>query len=268
MKRDYRTIPFRRMVTFGESHTLGISATKREYGWAERLRELIDRFQETLVTLVNRGIGADIVSKACPVYRLYAGKRPIAIEHYRKHVIEENPDLVVISYGYNDMRAGTPLDAFCSDMYQIVGHIRRETESTVVLLDLYFIPGKGYTQRAAAAEKPSWDRGTPESHVAYNAAIKHLAEEHDALFVPVFDAMAGAEWLFCSPSGVGDTHANDLGHQIVANRVFEVLAVTCSALARKALSDREKVGKSPWRHEPVSANDSRSRQVLLKAEGR
>ena len=78
--------------------------------------------------------------------------------------------------------------------------------------------------------------------------------------------MGEAEWLICSPSGVGDTHANDLGHQIVANRVFEVLAVTCSALARKALSDREKVGKSPWRHEPVSANDSRSRQVLLKAD--
>jgi lysophospholipase L1-like esterase len=267
MKRDYQPTPFRRMVVFGESHTVGIAATKLEFGWPARLKELIDRFQEVPVDLVNRGIGADVVSKACPIYREYAGRRPIAIERYRKHVIEESPDLVVISFGYNDMRAGTPLKAFVPDMDRIVGDIRSETESVVVLLDLYFIPGLGYEDMTGGTiDGSAWNRGSKEAHDAYNAAIVDLAAKHDTVLAPVYDSMGAAEWLFCAPSGEGDIHANDLGHQVVANCVFEALATHCSALARKSLADRERIGKSPWRHEPGSATDPLSPETRLKAD--
>ena len=90
MKRDYRSIPFKKMITLGESHTSGISATRREWGWAPLLKDLIDQFQKEPVALKNHGIGGDILSKDCPVYKdSYQGKRPIAIERYQKHVIEE-----------------------------------------------------------------------------------------------------------------------------------------------------------------------------------
>jgi len=267
MKHDRHQNPFRRMVTFGESHTVGIAATKRAYGWPVRLKALIDRFQEAPVTLVNRGIGADIVSKACPIYPEYAGRRPIAIERYRKHVIEEAPDLVVISFGYNDMRAGTPLEAFVPDMDRIVSDIRNETESVVVLLDLYFIPGLGYEDMTGGTiDGSAWNRESREAHVAYNSAIGDLAARHDIILAPVYNAMGDAEWLFCAPSGKGDIHAIDLGHQVSANCVFEALATNCGALARKPLADRERIGKSPWRKEPGSPTEPLSPEARLKAD--
>jgi len=46
----------------------------------------------------------------------------------------------------------------------------------------------------------------------------------------------------------GDIHVHDLGHRIIANRIFEVLAANCSCIAQKALEDRRRAGKSPWRY--------------------
>ena len=48
-------------------------------------------------------------------------------------------------------------------------------------------------------------------------------------------------------------HANDLGHRIVAHRVFEVLAQSCSALAKQT---KEAEKTSPrWRDESVLKAD-------------
>ena len=34
------------------------------------------------------------------------------MERYQKHVLDHHPDLVLISYGLNDARGGTPLAQF------------------------------------------------------------------------------------------------------------------------------------------------------------
>jgi lysophospholipase L1-like esterase len=238
------------MVTLGESHTAGASATRRDRCWANLLKALIDGSQHSPVTLVNRGLGADIVSKKCPAYKpKYEGQRPIGMERYRKHVIEEDPDLVIISYGYNDMRGGTPLDAFLQDMQTVVDDIKKETRSVMVLLDTYYIPKGGFAGHGGSPEPgESWDHASPEGQALFNQAIAELARKGDTLFASIFDAMGCAEWAISDPSGKGDIHANDLGHRLVANRVFEVLATNCSCLSTLALEQRSRVGKSPWRH--------------------
>ena len=253
MKTDWWSNPFKRMVTFGESHTVGISATKREYGWASVLKELIDLFQHEPVRLINRGLGADIISRQCPLFQEYKGKRPIGIERYRKHVIEENPDLVIISYGYNDMRAGTPEKAFRADMQTVITDIKNETQSLVVLMDTYFIPGKGYSNGTGGTIAGSnWDRGSKEMQGLYNQTIRDLAGANDLLFASVYEVQEEATWTFCTPSGEGDIHANDLGHRLIAHRVFEVIAANCSCVSIKAQEERERIGKSPWRRGPDS----------------
>lgn len=252
MKRDYCAQPFRKLVTFGESHTSGISATRREWGWAPLLKSLIDQFQESPVTLLNQGIGGDILSKDCPVYQdSYQGNRPIAIERYKKHVIEEAPDLVVMSFGYNDMRAGTPVEAFERDLLMILKDIQQQTESVIVLLDTYFIPEAGWSDRTGGTESgDNWDKGVSQTQVLFNKALQDTAHTLDILYAEVSKAQGGAEWMICNPDGRGDLHANDLGHRVIANKIFEVLASNCSGLSLKALNDREKAGKSPWRYEP------------------
>ena len=48
-------------------------------------------------------------------------------------------------------------------------------------------------------------------------------------------------------------HQNDLGHRIVANRVFEVLAQNCSCLGKRT---RQAEQTSPrWRDESVLKSD-------------
>ena len=246
---DRRGTALKKMVVFGESHTVGISATTRDLGWAEVLKELIDTFQDNPVTLVNRGLGADILSKACPLYPDYEGKRPIGIERYRKHVIEEKPDLVIISFGYNDVRAGTPLAAFRKDLEKMIKDIQHETDSFIVLMNTYAIPDQGYTNRTGGTiSGTSWDKANRESQTLYNLMLNDVAEEYGLLFADVHGAQVRAPWTICSPDGTGDIHANDLGHRLIAHRLFELLATRCSFLSLKTQKMRRKVGKSPWRH--------------------
>lgn len=60
--------------------------------------------------MVNAGIGANLISEASPKYAV-SGK-PAADVRLDKHVLAHKPDLVVISYGLNDARGGTPLPFF------------------------------------------------------------------------------------------------------------------------------------------------------------
>ena len=253
MKQDAWSTPFQKMVTFGESHTVGIAATQQAFGWPCVLKFLIDQFQWTPVTLINRGLGADVISKHAPIYATYKNKRPIGIERYRKHVIEEIPDLILISYGYNDMRNGTPLDAFRNDMQTILTDLRQETRSLIVLLNTYFIPGKGFrNQTGGTLTGEAWSQGTKELQQHYNQTLQALAEQNNCLLADIYETQNNADWTFCSPSGEDDIHANDLGHCLIAHKIFEVLATRCSCLSIKALEERERTGKSPWRNGPDS----------------
>ena len=241
------------MVTFGESHTVGVAATQQDKGWPYVLKGLIDQFQDMPVTLVNRGIGADVISTQSPICASYQNRRPIGIERYRKHVIDLQPDLILISYGYNDLRSGTPLPAFQDDLQSILTDMQQETNSLILLLNTYFIPGKGFrNQTGGTITGEVWNLGTLEIQHSYNQTIKELAQKNDCLFADVYETQKNANWTFCSPSGEGDIHANDLGHQLIANKVFEVLATQCSCLSIKPLREREKTGKSPWRNGPKS----------------
>ncbi|MBL9215599.1 MAG: SGNH/GDSL hydrolase family protein [Opitutaceae bacterium] len=266
MKRDRWSRPFKKMVTLGESHTAGISATRRELGWAPVLKGLIDQFQEKPVTLVNQGIGADILSPASPMYAYYRGWRPIGLERYGRHVIAEKPDLVIVSYGYNDLRSGTPVAAFERDLHRMLADLRRRVRGVIVLLDTYFITADGYRDRVGGTEAgKAWNRGSPRIQARFNRVLRRAAAKFDLLFAEVSQAQGGAEWLICSPDGRGDAHCNDLGHRLIAQKIFEVLASNCRGLSLKAQADRQRVGKSPWRHEPYRpGSDSSWEEKLIR----
>jgi len=90
---------------------------------------------------------------------------------------------------------------------------------------------------------PYSDKGSVEIFRQYNVAIEQIAEDCDCLFVNLLESYREADWLI-HHDGV---HANDVGHRIVANKVFEVLASNCSGLLleTKVLEDQI----PPWRDE-------------------
>jgi lysophospholipase L1-like esterase len=251
---DLREVEARKMVVFGESHAVGASASGPEMGWAGVLKDLIDTFQDEPVELINHSIGADIFSAASPLYEEYEGKRPIGMERYRKHVIEEQPDIVLFSFGYNDMRSGTPLDRFRKDFEKFLKDVESETDALIVIMNTYAVPPDGYlNETGGSLSGKAWDKGTREIHTLYNLMFNDVAADHGLIFADIHSTQVRAPWTFCGPDGKDDIHANDLGHRLIGNRLFEILATRCSFLSVKPQKTRKKQGKSPWRYGEDSA---------------
>ena len=61
-KRDYRSKPFRMAVAFGDSITVGWTATSRELCWVNRLADSVNESQLVPMNMVNSGSGGDVVS--------------------------------------------------------------------------------------------------------------------------------------------------------------------------------------------------------------
>lgn len=233
--RDRCAKPFRIAVALGESTTAGGTATSPDLTWVSRLAGLINESQLEPVKMINSGIGANVVSRRSSEYE--ESGRPSAMERYPKHVIAHRPDLVLISYGLNDARAGTPLAQFLEDVQHIVLDIKEQTGALIVIVNAYFMTGFD--------RYIPFNKGNVATFMGYNCGLKRLAEECDALYADVFAAEGMATWMI-DPDGV---HANNLGHRIIANRIFEVLAQNCSCLSQKAFELRKTF--QPWRDESV-----------------
>jgi lysophospholipase L1-like esterase len=211
---------FRVMVVIGESTVAGRKASEKRFQWPIVVANQISEFQEKAVKLYNKGIGSNVIS---PKSRGYddSGK-PSAIERVEEDVIKLNPDLVIIAYGLNDMRCNTPIEQFNNDYQKIISKIRKETNALIVILSVY------HMTKYCACE-PFWNKGSIEKTQIFNLAIKQLAEKNGCIFADIYDAEGGANWLI-DPDGI---HANDLGHRLIGNRVFEAIANNCRCLAQK-----------------------------------
>ncbi len=196
---------------------------------------MISDLQESPVRVFNAGIGANVISSRSPCY---AGSgKPAADERLDRHVIAERPDLLVISYGLNDSRGGTPLQSFCDEMRSLVRRVRVSLDPVIVLPGPYFMTDYGIGTAAG------FGKGSPERLQEFNAGIAGVASDQDCLYVDLLDACRGASWMV----HFDGVHANDLGHRVIANRIFEVLSQNCSALAARTKKAEQ---TSPrWRDE-------------------
>lgn len=241
MKRDWWDSEFRVLFTMGESTTAGGWSSCRERSWPYQLARTINEYQRVPVQLVNVGIGANVVSTKSSAYP-FSGK-PAASERLEKHVLEHHangvhlvPDLLIISYGINDARGGTPIDLFCTELEDLVRRVRERIQPLIMLLGPYLI--NDYRLGG-----PEWSHASAEVFEQYNEATRALAASLDCLFTDVLSAYNNATWLV-HRDGV---HANDVGHRVVANKVFETLASNCSGLARETRHLEEHI--VPWRDE-------------------
>ena len=236
---DRHPDPIRVLVTLGESTTAGGWSSVRERCWASVLAALISDFQDRPVTLVNAGIGANVISDRVPVYP-YSGK-PAASERIGKHVIDHDPDLLVISYGLNDARGGTPVELFRAELLALIRAIRAGCDPLIVLLGPYFM--------TAFTEHAHFGHASIEVFECFNLATEQVARQADCLFCDVLHAYGGSPWMV-HYDGV---HANDLGHRLVAHRIFETLAQRCSGLA--ARTKRLEREAERWRDESTLKAD-------------
>lgn len=224
--KNFRSEPFKRLVILGESTVEGGGwLSRREDRFADVLVRSIDECQNEPVEYFNKGIGANSISPRSPGYE--ASAKPSALERYRTDVIELRPDLFILCYGLNDMRAAMPIPDFREDMATIIRDVQKACSPTIVLTTVYYMTGwKSY---------PPFDRGSVELTLQYNEAIRGLAEEFDCILADVWEAEGYADWLL-HYDGV---HANKVGNRVIANRIFEAIAQHASGLANADL-DRQK----------------------------
>jgi lysophospholipase L1-like esterase len=241
MKRDWWNKEFKSLLTLGASTTAGGWSSCRDRCWASLLPGMINELQRHPVQLTNMGVGANVISTKSRGYA-YSGK-PAASERLDKHVLENTangapivPDLLIIAYGLNDARGGTPVYLFSDEMKNIIRRVRKRIQPLIVLLGPYYmsdftIGGK------------EWSHADLETFHRYNDATSRVAETCDCLFVDLLESYHSADWLVHHDG----CHANDLGHRLVANKIFEVLASNCSGLALETRHLEKSI--LPWRDE-------------------
>jgi len=225
MRPDLYARPFRTLVALGESTVAGAGASTEERRWVNVVARLIGEFQGAPVTLHNRGIGANAISPRSPGYLTSA--KPSALERYQTDVIALRPDLFILAYGLNDMRAGMPPEDFREDMRRIIGDVQQACAPVTVLTRVYHM--------TAYDLYPPYNRGSAEATAVYNLVIGQLAEECGCILADIWAAQGQADWSV-HPDTV---HANDLGHALIGHRVFEAIATHCSGVAGAVTAELE-----------------------------
>jgi hypothetical protein len=136
-----------------------------------------------------------------------------------------------------------PPEDFREDMRRIIAEVMRACRCVTVLTTVYHMSAYDWY--------PPFDVGSPAATEVYNLVIKQLAREHGCVLADIWAAEGHADWVI-HPDTV---HANDLGHHLIANRVFEAIATGCSGAAAKVTADleeaREEVARTyEARHRP------------------
>lgn len=231
-RRDFRARSFRVAVAVGDAITAGGDATSPELCWVSRLTEAINESQLEPVTMYNNGIGANVISSRSPAHNPSRG--PSAMERYQKHIISYHPDLVLISYGLNDARGGAPLAQFLADERHIVLDVKKQTNAVIVIVNTYFMTAFDFMA--------PYNQANLATLMGFNSGLKQVADECDVLYADVFAAQGAAPWMVDPENGV---HPNNLGHRIVADAIFAVLAQNCSCLSQRAFELCKTM--KPWR---------------------
>jgi len=216
---DRRSEPVKRIVVFGESTAWGYSVSTKEKCWANRVARYIEEFQGEPVELINQGIGGNVITPECPAYLQSA--RPSALERVDGDVIALKPDLLFISYGLNDSRGGTTPAVFRKAYQQILDRIRAQIDPLIVILNMWYMKEELYSAEP-------WHHSDHDVTDVFNLVIKQIAEANDLILADVYSAEVGVDWIIDNDL----CHPNDLGHFVVANRVFQAIVRNCTFVAR------------------------------------
>lgn len=207
--------PIQCIVAIGDSVTYGMSASSPQKCWVSLVTSMLEEIQGEPITLHNQGICSNILSVNSPAYQLSA--RPSGIERLQRDVIDCHPDLVFFAYGLNDSRGGTSLDIFRRDYQKAIDDIRGQISPLIVTLDLYYMHESFYKGCEG------WNESDYEVTETFNAVIREIAEKNGLIFADVYSALKGVDWAVCEDH----CHPNDLGHRLIANRVFEAVMRNC-----------------------------------------
>ncbi len=188
IKAGFESGLYHTVVAFGDSIVKGYQQPE---GWPEILgRELTLRYPG--VSVANAGVSGDTAARG--------------LARLERDVLSLKPDLVLISFGLNDMKNQVPMDRFTTGLKSIVDRLE-ETGSDVVLLTTTRLQkGAGMVARFS-----------PDG---YNEGIRKVAEERGVLLIDVYREFKGLN----TPEYLMDVaHPNLMGYKKISEIVLEGL---------------------------------------------
>jgi len=189
----------------------------RDERYADILARLIETAQEEPLRYHNAGLGASVISPRSPGYD--SSVRPSAVERLDKEVIDREPDLLVIAYGLNDMRAGMTFEEFLKEMEDILRRIRERVNPLIVLVNVYHLSDYSCY--------PPFDRGSLEVTKEYNEGLARLAEDYGCAYADVWSAEGERDYVM----HVDTVHANKIGNLLIAHKIFEAVVHAAPGIA-------------------------------------
>lgn len=195
---------------FGDSITAGHEATSAANRYLNRLAVL-----KSCKVINNAGIDGTILQNTIQntVSTIGAASDNNGRDTYLTRLEAHESDYVVIYYGVNDMLlndAAITTANYEHDFIEILSDLiaRGYVGSNIYILNIGYL--SGYSLGGA------YTAGSPEKHVAYNAAILRVAKLFLCRFADIYSAMvAGGEGaLLADP-----VHPNDAGMELIANTV-------------------------------------------------
>jgi lysophospholipase L1-like esterase len=211
--------PFNSLVVFGESTVEGGGwLSGPEERWADILWKLLENAQEEPVFYYNAGIGASVISPISPGYE--ASVKPSAAERLQEEVISQNPDLIVIAYGLNDMRAGMSVSAFKTEIKEIIDRIQHSIQALIVIVNVYHMSAFEYY--------PPFDKGSVGKTKEFNQMLEKLAVEKNCVYADVWSAEGQQDSVIHQDT----VHANKIGNMLIAHKVFECIVHAAPGITR------------------------------------
>ena len=209
--------PFERLVVLGESTVEGGGWIQGpEERFSDILWKQLETAQEQTINYHNAGVGASVISPASPGYD--ASTKPSAAERLDDEVIAKNPDLLLIAYGLNDMRAGMPHADFRLELEKIINRIKERINPMIVIVNVYHMSAYHYY--------PPFDKGSLEKTQQYNAMLEAVAHENKFVYADIWAAEGQRDHLI-NPDTV---HANKVGNMIIANKIFEAIVLAAAGI--------------------------------------
>jgi len=225
-----RSEPVKRVVALGESTTWGYSVSSKDKCWVNQVVALLEKFQGSKIELINQGIGSNVLTPECPAYG--GSAKPSALERVDKHVVDLAPDMLFLSYGLNDSRGGTLPEVFRKAYQELIDRIRSRIDPIIIILNVY------YMHEVMYKSCPGWEESDYSVTEVFNLIIRQIAEANDLILADIYSAEAGVDWLI----DMDHCHPNDLGHTIIANKVFEAIVRKCS-FAAHTMPQESLIGK-------------------------
>ena len=183
------------IVAFGDSITFGFAVSKGFTSfWMDMLKE---KYPLAKIQMINEGI---------------CGETSLdGVSRLEWSVISNEPDLVTINFGINDMYMGLGLSQFKGNLIGMVDRILDEVGCEVLLLS------------SEPLLTPSFDKRILD----YYTVLKQVAEEMDVGFVNVYEA-----WMKIVEKSEGVTleslilpgldHPNEAGYRIIAKELMRL----------------------------------------------